>query len=463
MASFRHINAVIDALLLVCLLGFVAAIAARPAAAMDEDVWWHLRTGDWIRLHGAVPATDSFAAPTIGHPWVAYTWLFDVLVSRLYAAGGLHGILVFTVLAMLAGVALLTALLARFAPWRYAILLAGAAFVALSPLIAPRPWLFSILFLVVELFFLLRARGSGRSVHLVPLIPLFALWANLHIQFVYGLAVMALFAVTAKRRFPAFGMLLTCTLATLLNPYGWRLWGVVAQYAFNTAPLAAVQEMQAMRFRGISDWAALLLVCAAFFSAGRSRKRSGLMLTLLLVACYSGFRTARDVWFLAIVAALLVAFHCERESETRSRLLLAGGAIAGLFLAFAVLQSAGLREDSLRRAVAAQFPEDAVRFIESRQLAGPLYNSYDWGGYLIWRLPSLPVAVDGRANLHGDSRLSRFASTFSGSPQWSSDPDLLHARTILLERASPLSTVLAASPRYRVVYQDATATVFQPN
>ena len=431
---------------------------------MDEDVWWHLRTGDWIRIHGTVPTIDPFAAPTNGRPWVAYTWLFDVLLSRLYAGWGLHGILTFTVITMVFIVALFTALLARFAPLRYAILLGAAGFDALATLIAPRPWLFSILFFILELFFLVRARRSGRPTHLLPLILLFALWANLHIQFVYGLAVLGLFALTApNRRLMFTALAAACAAATLLNPYGWHLWRVVTQYAFNRAPLSAVQEMRAMQFRNISDWAALLLVCAAFFSLGRATRRSALMLTLLALACYTGFRTARDVWFLSIISALVVAFHLPRESSVRTWPAFAAALPIGLILAFAVLQSGGLREDALHREVADYFPEDAVRFIESHQLSGPLYNSYNWGGYLIWRLPSIPAAIDGRANLQGDERLSRFSATFNAAPEWSSDPDLLRARIILLERSAPLSSVLAASSHYRLVYHDAIADVFQPN
>ncbi len=29
----------------------------------------------------------------------------------------------------------------------------------------------------------------------------------------------------------------------------------------------------------------------------------------------------------------------------------------------------------------------------------PLFNPCGWGGYLIWRLPNMPVSIDGRPNL----------------------------------------------------------------
>ena len=58
-------------------------------------------------------------------------------------------------------------------------------------------------------------------------------------------------------------------------------------------------------------------------------------------------------------------------------------------------------------------------FVAERGYSGPLFNDFNWGGYLIWALPQLPVAIDGRTNLHGDERIQRFGSTWAGSPSFS--------------------------------------------
>src|SRR5207249_11491916 len=49
----------------------------------DPDIWWHLRTGQWIIEHHWVPATDPFSAYGMGKPWVAYGWLLDRKSTRL--------------------------------------------------------------------------------------------------------------------------------------------------------------------------------------------------------------------------------------------------------------------------------------------------------------------------------------------------------------------------------------------
>ncbi len=55
-----------------------------------------------------------------------------------------------------------------------------------------RPWLFTLLFFTLTLDSVLdlRAGRSGPSIWILPI--LYALWANLHIQFIYGLFILGL-------------------------------------------------------------------------------------------------------------------------------------------------------------------------------------------------------------------------------------------------------------------------------
>ena len=62
-------------------------------------------------------------------------------------------------------------------------------------MISPRSWLFSILFFTVEISILFHVRRTEKIAPLLALPPLFALWANLHMQFIYGLAALGLFLV----------------------------------------------------------------------------------------------------------------------------------------------------------------------------------------------------------------------------------------------------------------------------
>ena len=469
----------LDSLLIICLLLMVAAKSIIPAASMDEDLWWHVSTGRWILSHHTVPTHDPFPTSSMGSSWIAYTWLFDVISSKTYDTWGLHGILTMTTLLTLGFVVAVVVLLSRQARMVRATVLSALVFTASASLISPRPWLFTCNFAVAELYFLLQAHERGKVVWLAPILPLFAVWANLHIQFVYGLGLIGLFALerpltallkwdppeTALRSRHLWALLAGSILATLVNPYGWRIYEVVAQYATETAPLQFVQEMQPMQFRSVTDWAAFFLACLAVFTIARSGRRCFLMISLLVVSFWFGFRTGRDVWFLSLVSALVIAYATRSSEPGLRKIRCAQWAIvlpASLGLAFAVLGAPGVSAGALQQAVEKRFPEKASAYIQDHSLQGPLYNPYGWGGYLIWRLPHMALSIDGRANLYGDARLTRFFMTWSGHRDWAEDTELRKAKTILLERDNPLASILSSDSRFRLVYEDDVASVFQP-
>src|SRR6266511_2019611 len=180
-------------LIWVVLYTLPAAVALLPV--LDYDTWWHLRTGQWVVEHGAVPATDPFSQHGLetGKTWIAYSWLYEVLFYLLYQGLGYSGIFLGRAVLTLAVVAVLHRLIARReSRFVVAMGLMGAALLAMLPLLTDRPWMFSILFSALTLDVVLDLRNGAptRRMWLLPL--LFALWANIHIQFVHGLFLLGL-------------------------------------------------------------------------------------------------------------------------------------------------------------------------------------------------------------------------------------------------------------------------------
>src|SRR5579859_5275055 len=118
----------VDALLLICLLAIVAAKCIIPGASIDQDYWWHARTGDWILEHRAVPMQDFFSTYTSGAPLIAYSWLFDVLSAWVYNHWSFHGVLTMTTLLTLSFVAAVVLLLSQYGRMVRALALASLVF-----------------------------------------------------------------------------------------------------------------------------------------------------------------------------------------------------------------------------------------------------------------------------------------------------------------------------------------------
>jgi hypothetical protein len=234
-ASFRRL------LLLIVL--YTLPLLQAVNAVTDPDIWWHLRTGEWILQHRDIPTNDPFTTHGATTSWVNYSWLFDVVMWGLYRVFGLLGIVLFTVLCSLLIAFALHRLIHRFAlPFAAEIFVVALALSAMAPLFKPRPWLFTILFFVTELDLLIalrRSEGAKLSPWLLP--PIFFIWANVHIQFSYGLLLLGLAlleglvftfmprATNEDRRqqvpfSPLLWVLPACIAATLLNPYHFKLY-----------------------------------------------------------------------------------------------------------------------------------------------------------------------------------------------------------------------------------------------
>jgi hypothetical protein len=468
--------------LLACLYAVPLLVALRPVGEPlpDADVWQHLRAGQWVVEHRTVPTTDPFSQYGQGRPWVAYSWLFEVLLYGLYAWLGLAGVVVYRVALSLAVTSALYRLVARREqPFLVAALLTGLGLLPVALLFNERPWLFTILFTTLTVDVILDLREDRRNLFTWGLPAVFALWANLHIQFVYGLGALALACVApALDRMPrrtigaaphGWGRLLllsaSCLLATLVNPYGWGVYGVVVEYATQPGPFRLINEFKALEFREAYEWVVLGLAGAAAFALGRRKGGSSFDALLLIGAAFLSFRARRDLWCV-VVAALAVlttgprpaVSPAQRFAWTPLRAAVFAGALA--VLAAAIVWQRDLSAAHLRQTESEAFPARAADFVLERGLAGPVYNHLDWGGYLTWRWPNLPVAIDGRTNLHGDERIERFQRVWLGQPGWRDDPDLSAANLVIGNPTQPLTALLRSDERFALAYEDEQAVVF---
>jgi len=471
----KRAEQVAQATVLAVLFAVPALMCAHAACVTDPDIWWHLRTGEWILAHHAAPRVDLYSAELAGHPWLAYSWLYELVAVKLFHWLGLAGIVAYSSGMVLAITVAMVHMVRRVQrDFTLAVLLSFAAVFCMGRLYTPRPWLFTILFFILELDILMRARRTGRVRELLWLPPIFALWANVHIQFIDGLMVLGLAWVEAEaarwwsaaetRVRPAWlgGALAASLLATLVNPYGWRIYGAAYELATQGGALNKVTELQALPFRGLPDFLILLLALASA-AALAWRRRFALFETVLLgFAAVVAFRSQRDVWVMAAVGAVILASTITGSEKAAIRLPRFATAIAMLVAAVAVL--AGFRAMHVNNArletqLAKELPVRAVEAVRTKGYAGPLFNDFNWGGYLIWAL-RMPVSIDGRQNLYGDQRIDRSVATWSAQPDWASDAQLMSAGVVIGPVKAPLTQVLRMDSRFQLVYEDKLAAVF---
>lgn len=473
---------------MILLTGLLAAVAARAMwlkfSVLDLDVWWHLKVGDWIIEHHAFPHTGILSRTAANRPWAAYSWGYEVLLSRAYAWFGLVGVGIFGTLLTVAVAYTVYWMVRRLSGKLWiACILATISCSAFLFSLMPRPVFLSMMLFAMTLTLLLESHRTGR-VQLLFWLPLvFLLWANCHIQFVYGLFVVGLFTgvnllqhlaaeigigqdFALPSRLPAGKVLLVfaaCGLATCLGPYTYHLYPIVLAYAGSKFPYTFIREFRALTFRAVSHYVELLLAGAAFFTLGRQKRVDLFKLSLLTVASIVAFRTMRDSWFLCITAAALLADSQREDAEREPSETLpqkAGLAAALALLIYLIALNTGFTTRGLDAAMSDMFPIKAVNFLRANPQPGPLYNTFDWGGFLTWYMPDYPVAIDGRTDLYGDELDSLFFNSERGEDSYVNDLYLNEAGVVLLDRSKPLAMILRGDQRFQKIYEDPLAVVF---
>jgi hypothetical protein len=475
---------------LVLLLAGVGTIAFQlKLCVLDPDIWWHLKVGDWIIDHVAVPHTGILSRIAATRPWVAYSWGYEVLMSRAYAWFGLVGIGLYGTILTIA-VAYSVYWMLRRLSGQFWLACIGTGVVCSAFLFngMPRPFFFSIVLFAVTQTLLLEANRSGRIELLYPLPLIFLLWANLHIQFIYGLFLVGLFVGTnlVQRAAAALGIVpdylsapnlhitkltvigVACVLATLFGPYFYHPYLVVLEYSKAKFTYSVIIELQPLSFRGYSHFIELFLTAAGFFAVGWRRKLDPFKLALMTAASVIGYRTMRDAWFVCLPSAACIAeaFAPKLEqadeekafAETWPEKLSVAAAVAILLAITA--NGTDFNQRGLDLAVSSQYPVNAINFLRRNPVQGPLYNTLNWGGFLMWYMPEYPVAVDGRNDLYGDDLDRIFFNSQNADKSYTTDPYLNESGVVLLGSEMPLAKILTVDPRFQLVFHDDIATVF---
>jgi len=476
------------------LVTFMAVFAMAARVSVDSDTWWHLRTGQWILENRSIPQADPFSYTRLGESWQHPGWLVQVPMYWLYQLGGAGALNLWTAgMVTLAFVFVWCTLSGGPFLRGFAIIL-GATVAAVYW--AARPYL--VTFLLSAVFLWILEGYRWRKVDRLWWLPLLmVVWVNSHGGFLAGVLIWGVYVthalfqwLTARvwhaGREPArrqvLGRLLLVGVvllaAVVINPSGMAMY----TYAFKTVSIGALQdyidEWQSPDFHAafVQPFAWLLLL--TFGVVGASRRRLALT-DFLLFAGFAmlGLLARRNIALFAIVALPVVTRHAAPLLAAAQRklgfrqpakapaagisnwlnwLLLGLVALAVVLKVLYVLQP-GINQSAFQRGL----PLGAVEHLKRIEPQGRLFNSYNWGSYLLWALPEYPVFIDGRTDLYSDEVIDQWLQVIRARPGWEQVLEDYDVRLVLIEQDSMLDRVLEYESGWTSIYEDSQAAIYQ--
>lgn len=392
----------------------------------DPDLPWHLSAGRFIAQNARLPTMDFLSWTKAGEPWVDFEWAAQVIFYALHYLGGMTALWVLkgAIFGLLILVLLRLTRLWKFPDGWSAAALAGAS-VGLIPALECRPEMFSFLFCGLQLLLLEALRLGTWKPRWIVLgaahAALYTVWANLHAGFPVGLLLCGLYLAgeIAERREnlqaarPALApwavLLLAALLATVLTPYGPKVYAVLHHHWRHMGLWQRfIMEWSAPNFINAYQrpfWVLLCFSYGAFLAAMAHGFRPPWAHSLVLggfgLFASSSFRTTSYFPLLVFPLALRAA----RETRWPQGLRLLGLALAlltGTVLAATAIRLMRREGLFLRVHDTRQFsPERLCRYLKREEsiLGGlRLYNPWHWGGYIGWTLgpERYKVFVDGR-------------------------------------------------------------------
>jgi hypothetical protein len=465
----------------------------------DSDSGWHIRNGEWILDHKALPRTDPYSFSRAGEPWLAWEWGADVLMGLAHRIDGLRG------------VTILFALAISMCAWMWCRLnfAAGGDFF-LTALLAPpmvttaslhwlaRPHVLSWVFLLGALWY--AERTQFRKLDLLAIAAVTAVWANLHGSFFLAPLIALIYAVShfvrplvwpfslKAERERGLWFLYAAMAAlggSLLNPYGWRLHAHVFSYLRTDELTSRIAEFQSFNFhdqQATQVALAMFLAAAGAILALTQKKLAHFLLAAILL--WAALRSARVIPLVALLilplanGAFTEALRGARDLRPRidralnaalgysARLRMIDQRLSGA--AFSVLAVLiiliSLRAPAMSEDIgfpARQFPVKAAAALDQLPADARILSPDSYGGYLIYRFNGArKIFFDGRSDFYGAGFMQEYLVLINAKPGWQAIVRRYGFTHALLPDDSTLTAALEQAG-WTIRYKDDVATLLE--
>jgi hypothetical protein len=395
---------------LILVLTGIYLLCAFSREAQDSDMWWHLATGKYIWEHHRLPLPDPFSFATdMGTPFypgelttrhfnLTHEWGMELIYYVVQAFTGFTGLILLRTLLL----AIFCGVTGWLAARRSGSFYRGVAACVLAALIAKtfasdRAYLASFVLVTLTV----AAFETRRFLWLLP--PAFLVWSNLHGGFLMGWAVAGAYSAEAifhrlrgkplEDERKVWMVTVVCIFATFWNPNGWNVLEVMRHY--RDSPL----QISIYEWNYPAWWPPdkfNVMVVATFGILLWARRRVRFVDWLLFAGLGGAAAMAiRNVIFVGFIGPLLMATYLPAwKRQTIVKLEYAAAAVLLGLISMPVTAGSALQ----LHASDWQYPSEAADFLIAHGLTGRIFNTYEQGGYLMWRLwPKVQVFVDGRA------------------------------------------------------------------
>ncbi|MGH9496875.1 MAG: hypothetical protein ACRD3B_17900, partial [Candidatus Sulfotelmatobacter sp.] len=448
---------------------------------VDPDLWWHIKLGQSILATHHWPTVDPYSFTVHGQPWIAFEWLGDALIGAAAHIGEMRGLdALLIVLGSAVMIALYVFATIRSGNSKAGFVAAAALFALANPSFSMRAQMLGYLFLVLTLIALeLFRQGKQWPIWFLP--PLLLVWVNTHGSFIIGLGVILVYLVcglkefrlggiegkewTAKQRVRLELVFLLCLAVLPITPYGTRLAVFPFDVAFSQPiGVSHVQEWQPMPFNMLGGKIFLALVLGFFvvqmiFDLKWRLEELVLFVGGAAMACLHVRFILLFVPFCVPLVATVAARWLPHYDRARDKYVVNAVLMAGVLAAMVhYFPSKAFLDEK----VAENFPSRAVEYIKQHPTPGPMFNNYGFGGYLIWSLgPEHKVFIDGRSEVYEKAGvLADYYYIMQIRPGALTLLRNYGIQSCLIERETPLATVLASLPDWHKVYSDNATVLF---
>jgi hypothetical protein len=378
---------------------------------IDPDTLWQITVGQWIIDHRAVPETDIYSFTKNGQPWISTQWLAQVAYAKAFSLAGWSGPVVLAATAIATTFALLARFLVRRLSESTTLVFNAAALALTVPHLLARPHVLALPLMVAWVAGLVAA-ADAREAPQWRLLPLMALWANLHGGFVFGLmlvAPLALDAVLAAEerarkalllRWAGFGLL--ALVAACCTPYGWNAMLAAQKILSLGSALPLLLEWRPADFGSIGALE-LCLLLGLGLALHRGITLPPMRIVLLLGLLHMALAQGRAAENLALVAPLILAAPLARQIGGSDVFASAMPPPRGALVACmaAVLTMGTFAYTSVHRFAPHMRGAPVAAVAELKTLnVSRVFNDYDFGGYLI--ASGVSPFIDGRTELYGE-------------------------------------------------------------